>query len=77
MLNLVEAGVLHQHLGERFRAVVVQVDADDDRTGDVFLRDPAVAGRVTSAQPLPLGSEVLVELVEADPVRRTVRFAVV
>jgi hypothetical protein len=39
-----------------------------------MLRDPAVAARVEGPAPLPLGTDVVVRLVEADPARRAVRF---
>jgi exoribonuclease R len=74
ILDLVEATVLHPHVGSRFRGVVVAVDEKEPTKGDVVVAEPAVEGRLTSAQPLPLGTEVEVTLAEADPERRTVRF---
>lgn len=74
ILDLVEATVLHPHVGSRFHGVVVAVDEKDPTKGDVVVAEPAVEGRLTSAQPLPLGTEVEVTLVEADPERRTVVF---
>jgi exoribonuclease R len=74
VLDLVEAEVLHPHVGQKFAAVVVARDEKDQKRGDVVIQEPAVEGSVTSAEPLPLGTDVEVTLVEADPVRRTVRF---
>ncbi len=73
VLNLVEATVLRDHVGSVFDGVVVAVD--EDRTkGDVVIENPAVEAKVVSGSELPLGTEVRVRLVEADPERRTVRF---
>lgn len=74
ILDLVEATVLHPHLGSRFHGVVVAVDEKDPTRGDVVVAEAAVEGRLTSSSPLPLGTEVEVTLAEADPERRTVRF---
>ena len=75
ILDLVEAEVLRPHVGSTFRGVVVAVDEKDPKVGDVVVEQPAVEARVTSGEPLPLGTAVEVTLVEADPDRRTVRFA--
>lgn len=76
ILDLVEAEVLRSRLGETFTGVVVDVD-DDERRGSVVLADPAVEGPVSSAQRLPLGGEVQVQLAEADVTARRVRFELV
>jgi exoribonuclease R len=74
VLDLVEAAVLRKHVGETFPGVVVQVDSDDDRRGDVVIQQPAIEAEVTSGQDLPLGSDVHVALAEADVATRSVRF---
>ncbi len=74
VLGLVEAAVLHPHVGSTFNGVVVSVDAKDETRGDVVLQDPAVEAPVTSDKALPLGTDVEVRLVEADVDRRIVRF---
>ncbi len=74
VLNLVEAAVLRPHVGSMFDGVVVAVDEKDKEKGDVVVQEPAVEARVTGSAPLPLGTDVSVRLVEADPDRRTVRF---
>jgi hypothetical protein len=65
---------MRPHIGEKFPAVVVARDEKDQKRGDVVLQEPAVEGTVTSSDALPLGTDVEVTLIEADPVRRTVRF---
>ena len=74
VLDLVEAAVLHPHVGGSFPGVVVDVDEKERTRGAVVVQDPAVEARVTSSSPLPLGSDVEVRLAEADPATRTVRF---
>ena len=74
LLNLVEAHVLRPHVGEEFDAVVVAVQGDDPRKGDVVLQDPAVEAPVTAEEDLPLGTDVRVRLTVADPEKRQVRF---
>jgi len=74
IVNLVEAEVLRHSVGETFDGVVVAVDAEDPRRGDVVVQRPATEASVTAASELPLGSNVRVRLAEADPATRTVRF---
>jgi exoribonuclease R len=74
VLDLVEAVLLRDRVGESFAAMVVDVDERDLRRGQVMLRDPAVGARVEGPGPLPLGTDLPVRLVEADPLRRAVRF---
>jgi exoribonuclease R len=50
---------------------------DAAHNGIVMLRDPAIEAPVASNAELPLGGEVAVKLVQADPARRTTRFLVV
>ena len=74
VLDLVEAGVLHDRVGETFAGVVVDVDEKDDKRGNITIQDPAIEARVTGSGPLPLGNEVTVMLAEADVGSRTVSF---
>lgn len=69
-VDLAEALVLAPRVGERFRAQVVETGA---KHGVVQLREPAVRARC-AAPDLPLGQELEVELVTADPATRTVLF---
>jgi len=67
VVDHLEALVLSSHVGRRFAGVVV----DHRREGSVVqLREPAVVATVLGE--LPLGDEVEVEVVAADPVARTV-----
>ena len=74
VLDLVEAAVLHPHVGGTFAGVVVQVDEDDPKRGAVVVQEPAIESRVTSGDELPLGTDVEVRLAEADVAKRSVRF---
>ncbi|WP_226899400.1 RNB domain-containing ribonuclease [Nonomuraea phyllanthi] len=71
-VDLVEAFVLRERIGQAFEAVVIDVD---ERRGDgqVQLADPAVIARCDG--PLVLGEQVTVRLTRADPATREVRFA--
>ncbi|WP_308292371.1 RNB domain-containing ribonuclease [Promicromonospora umidemergens] len=74
-VDIVEASLLADRLGEEFDGVVVDVDDDtkEEQRGQVVLRDPAVRARVTGPR-LPLGDEVRVTLAEADVPGRRVMF---
>jgi len=74
VLNLAEAVVLAPRVGEVFRGAIVEVAHDDPRKGTVVVREPAVEAGVSAAAALPLGADVTVKLVEADPVKRVTRF---
>jgi VacB/RNase II family 3'-5' exoribonuclease len=77
IVDLCEAELLHDRVGERFDAVVVDLDEKDRRRGDITIQDPAIEAVVTGPGNLPLGEEVSVELVEADPMTRKVGFRLV
>ena len=77
ILDLVEAGLLSQRIGEELDAVVIDVDDRDRRRGTVTLPGPAVEAPVTSETELPLGTDVRVRVVKADVGSRTVELAVV
>jgi exoribonuclease R len=74
ILALVEAAVLHKHVGQRFAGVVVQLDDKDETKGDIVIQEPAVEATITGTEKLPLGTDVQVKLVEADITTRSVRF---
>ena len=74
VLDLVEAGVLADQVGETFAGVIVDVDDKDPHRGVVVLHDPDVEARVVSSAPLPLGTDVQVRLTVADVVARKVQF---
>jgi exoribonuclease R len=71
---LMEAAALHGREGQEFDAVAVEL-ADKRSGGTVQLVDPAV--RAACDGDLPLGEAVRVRLVEADMMKRSVRFALV
>jgi exoribonuclease R len=74
LVDLCEAELLHDRVGESFTAVVVDLDEKDRTKGDVTIQDPAIEARVTGSHELPLGEQVAVELVRADPKARKVEF---
>jgi VacB/RNase II family 3'-5' exoribonuclease len=74
IVDLCEAELLHDRVGERFAAVVVDLDEKDRRRGDITIQDPAIEATVTGSGELPLGEEITVELVAADPRTRKVEF---
>jgi exoribonuclease R len=74
VLNLAEAAALASRVGEVFNGAIVEVAHDDPARGTVIVRDPAVEAGVSGTANLPLGADVKVSLVEADPVRRVTRF---
>ena len=77
IVNLVEAEVLRNSVGEVFDGVVVAVDEEDPHKGVVVVRQPAVEAVVRADATLPLGDNVSVRLTEADPDTRNVRFELV
>ncbi|MFH8888980.1 RNB domain-containing ribonuclease [Streptomyces sp. NPDC017949] len=75
-VDLVEAAVLKDRVGETFEATVIDVKEHEPRVGTVHLTDPAVVGRVESPSgDLPLGARIRVRLTEADPGTAKVLFA--
>ncbi|MFG2980191.1 RNB domain-containing ribonuclease [Streptomyces sp. NPDC048258] len=75
-VDLVEAALLKDRVGEIFEATVIDVDDREPLVGTVHLTDPAVVGRVVSpSRELPLGERLRVRLAEADPGTAKVLFA--
>jgi len=74
ILDLVQAAVLHKHVGKTFAGVVVQLHNEDETRGDVVIQDPAIGAGIAGSGKLPLGTDVRVRLAEADVTRRAVRF---
>jgi exoribonuclease R len=70
VVNLAEALLLQDRVGEVFDAVVVE--ADDDR-GEIQLRDPAVRARIDGAG-LPLGHTISARLQTVDVTTRRLIF---
>ena len=71
-VDLTEAVLLSNRIGEKFQAVVVK-EADGKRDADVFVSDPPIAARCTGTP--PEGQIVTVELAVADVASRSVIFA--
>jgi VacB/RNase II family 3'-5' exoribonuclease len=74
VLDLAETVVLASRVGETFDGAIVDLRRNDPTQGVVVLRDPAIEATVFANGALPLGSNVRVRLVEADPARRLTRF---
>ncbi|MGW0395171.1 RNB domain-containing ribonuclease [Streptomyces sp. NPDC003042] len=76
-VDLVEAAVLKDRVGEVFEATVIDVREREPLVGTVHLEAPAVVGRVESPSVrLPLGDRIRVRLTQADPGTAKVLFAV-
>ncbi|MFG2331067.1 RNB domain-containing ribonuclease [Streptomyces sp. NPDC048604] len=68
-VDLVEAAVLKDRLGQTFGGTVIDTEAEDGepKKGTVHLTEPAVMGRITSGTELDLGASVQAKLTRADP----------
>ncbi|QDQ11264.1 RNB domain-containing ribonuclease [Streptomyces spectabilis] len=73
-VDIVEAALLKDRVGEVFDAVVVDVKEAEPAVGTVQLTAPAVVARIEAAAPLPLGERLRVRLARADPGGATVLF---
>ncbi|NND75804.1 MAG: RNB domain-containing ribonuclease [Ilumatobacter sp.] len=69
-IDLAEAVVLEGRVGDVFDAVVTD---EDDRGARIQVCEPAVVARVVARRVDP-GDDVRVQLTEADPLTRTIRF---
>ncbi len=76
IVNLCEAELLKDRVGDTFAAVVVEIDEKDPTKGDITIQEPAIEATVTGDSELPLGEEVVVVLVQADLATRKVVFGV-
>jgi exoribonuclease R len=75
VIDLAEAALLAGREGEAFDALVTDIDERGGEAGArIQLCDLPVVARVTAHNVLP-GARITVRLAEADPVRRTLRFA--
>jgi exoribonuclease R len=74
IIDLAEALLLAPRVGQVFQGSIVAVAAVPARGGTVMLKDLAIEAQVEGLGEQALGDEVQVELVEADPVRRLVKF---
>lgn len=75
-VDLVEAALLKDRIGEIFDAYVVDVADQEPTTGTVHIDDPAVVARIDGGDTkLPLGERLRVRLTQADPGSSKVLFA--
>lgn len=75
-VDIVEAALLKDRVGEEFDGCVVDVEERQPRVGVVQLESPAVIGRIEGESSLPLGERLRVRLVRADQgASAKVRFA--
>ncbi len=75
VVDLVEAGLLAERVGEVFDAVIVSVDEKSPERGTAMVRSIGVEAPVTGEGDLPLGQDVQVRLDVADVQKRHVRFS--
>ncbi|MGA5447703.1 RNB domain-containing ribonuclease [Streptomyces umbrinus] len=79
-VDIVEAALLKDRVGELFDGTVVDVQEREPNVGTVQLESPAVVARIRSEEgagtlPLPLGERLRVRLTQADPGSAKVLFA--
>lgn len=74
VLDLLEAAVLADRIGEQFDGVVTSVREDEPSQGVVVLAEVGVEAPVSSDRPLPLGEDVEARLTRADVAARKVAF---
>jgi exoribonuclease R len=75
VIDLAEALALAPRVGEVFDGSIVDLDRKDPTRGTAMLQDLAIEGPVVSDRPLQPGSAMRLQLVEADPQQRIIRFA--
>ncbi|MFF5358631.1 RNB domain-containing ribonuclease [Streptomyces scabiei] len=75
-VDIVEAALLRDRVGEVFEGCVVDIEEDRPASGTVQLETPAVIGRVVGppGDRLPLGERLRVRLTQAEPGAAKVRF---
>lgn len=75
-VDIVEAALLKERVGEVFDAYVIDVKEREPAVGTVHLEDPAVVARIEGGTShLPLGEWLRVRLAAADPGSAKVLFA--
>ncbi|MEU4495564.1 RNB domain-containing ribonuclease [Streptomyces sp. NPDC023998] len=75
-LDIVEAALLKERVGDVFEGFVVDVKENEPAVGTVHLEDPAVVARIEGGgAELPLGERLRVRLTQADPGSAKVLFA--
>ncbi|WP_405940344.1 RNB domain-containing ribonuclease [Streptomyces sp. NBC_00726] len=66
-VDLVEAALLKDRVGEVFDGYVVDVKDNEPATGTVHIDTPAIVARIEGTEPLPLGERLRVRLSQAAP----------
>ncbi|MFE6129146.1 RNB domain-containing ribonuclease [Streptomyces sp. NPDC056437] len=74
-VDIIEAALLKDRIGEVFEGVVVDVKEHEPAVGTVQVEEPAVVARVEGDGPLPLGERLRVRLTQAEPGSAKVQFA--
>ncbi|MFC7308477.1 RNB domain-containing ribonuclease [Streptomyces monticola] len=75
-VDIIEAALLKDRIGEIFDAIVIDVKDREPAVGTVHLEDPAVVARIEGGTgKLPLGERLRVRLTQADPGAAKVQFA--
>ncbi len=74
VVDEMEARLLEHRAGDVFTAVVLDHDAHGSH---IAIPDPPIRARLHTPTPPPLGAEVQVRLVQADPIGRALQFAAV
>ncbi|MFG3167090.1 RNB domain-containing ribonuclease [Streptomyces sp. NPDC048200] len=75
-VDIVEAALLKDRVGELFEGCVVDVQEHEPTVGTIQLESPAVFARITGGTSrLPLGERLRVRLTQADPGTTKVQFA--
>lgn len=75
-IDIVEAALLRERVGDVFEGFVVDVKENEPAVGTVHLEDPAVVARIEGGgAELPLGERLRVRLTQADPGSAKVLFA--
>ncbi|GHH21885.1 RNB domain-containing ribonuclease [Streptomyces lanatus] len=74
-VDIVEAALLKDRVGEEFDGWVVEVEERRPAVGTVQLESPAIIGRIEGTDALPLGERLRVRLTQSDPGAAKVRFA--
>ena len=75
VIDLTEAIMLAPRVGEIFAGAIVELATTIRHRAWSMLREPAIEATVIGHVRLPLGEDVRLKLVEADPAKRSVRFA--
>lgn len=74
-VDLVEAALLGDRIGEVFDGYVIDVKDGEPGIGTVHIEDPAIVARIESSTPLPLGERLRARLTRADLGSSEVLFA--